>query len=150
MQRSENFVIAFVLALLGCYWFKMTMDLPQTATTTLYGPRFFPQLILGGLFLCIVLFLWKGIRQMWSKSNRSAGVNRVAFMNRKVIILFLFVLGYIFLFERIGFCLSSILYIILAQLLFGIRSKFVLFLISPGVIIVLNMLFVIVFKIPVP
>lgn len=144
MQRSENFIIALVLALLSSYWLKMSMTLPQTATTTLYGPRFFPQLILEGLFLCIVIFLWKGLRQLKNKYQTETLVKP------KVLILLLIIVGYIFLFERVGFGIASIIYIIVAQLLFGIRNKLILFLISPCIIVALNVLFVVIFKIPVP
>lgn len=151
MQRYENFVIAFVLALISGYWLNMTLSLPQSASTALYGPRFFPQLILGGLVICTLLFLWNGFQQRDTQRN----VQAQSFLfhrlwKDKLLILLLLVVGYVFLFERIGFCLSSILYIVIAQLLFGIRNKVILFFVSPAVILALNALFVTVFKIPVP
>ena len=150
MQRYENVIIALVLLLLDGYWLKMTMALPQNASTTLYGPRFFPQVIMIGILLCRWIFFWKGVQQK-SYVSKDGDVIKCQEGNRnKVLALLVLFLGYIILFEQIGFFLSSVIYIILAQIVFGIRNKIILCLVSPGVILVLNILFVIVFKIPVP
>lgn len=150
MRKYENFIIAAVLILLDGYWLRMTWNLPVTASTTLYGPRFFPTVIMVGIFICSLFFLWKGFKERNALVKDEDVIKCEAGNRKKVIILAVLVLFYIILFERIGFALSSIIYIIIAQLIFGIRNKIILFLISPTVIIGLNVLFVMVFKIPVP
>jgi len=149
MKRYENFIIAFVLLILDGYWMKMTLALPQNSSTTIYGPRFFPQVIMAGIFLCALLFLWKGVRQ-WKAVLEDDDITKCHGDKRKIVALMILFFCYVLLFNQIGFFISSVIYIIIAQIIFGIRNKVVLFLVSPSVILILNVLFVMMFKIPVP
>lgn len=150
MSRNENFLIALTLLLIDGYWLKITLELPQSASTTIYGPSFFPMVIIAGIFICSMMFLWSGFRQKPVKT-KDDDITKCQESNRnKVIAFIVLVVGYVFLFQQIGFFLASVLYIVIGQYIFGIRNKLVMFVVSPAVILALNILFVQAFKIPIP
>ena len=149
MKRYENFIIAIALLLLDAFWAFNTLALPADPSTP-YDTRFFPFLIIGGLALCSVIFIIKGFTEKPKQMSDEDLIKCEAGNRKKVLMLILLVFVYIALFEFLGFFLSSLIYLIVAQIIFGVRSKVTLFAVTPAILLVLNVVFVMAFKIPLP
>ncbi|MEL7566206.1 MAG: tripartite tricarboxylate transporter TctB family protein [Dehalobacterium sp.] len=147
MKIRENFTIAIVLGLTAGFWIYMTAELPKVVSGEKYGPAYFPRIIIFGLIVCSALFLFMGIKNF----KKDQGVVLITKENTIKCLIFTVILSiYGVLFIKIGFIASSIMFLIVALWLFGVRSKKVFFLYSPVLVVLLNLLFSHVFSIPLP
>lgn len=147
MKIRENFAIAIVLGLMAGFWIYMTAELPKVVSGEKYGPAYFPKVIIFALIVCSALFLFKGIRDL----KKDQGVVIITKENSIKCLIFTVILSiYGILFIKIGFWASSIIFLIAALWLFGVRSKIVLFLYPPIFVVLLNLLFTSVFRIILP
>ncbi|WP_158232536.1 tripartite tricarboxylate transporter TctB family protein [Sporosarcina sp. P13] len=135
--------VLLIFSLIGYFYStKLAVD-----STIKYGPDFFPKLVFSLLaFTSVILLLTAILRFKRSKEFVS--------MSQKVIfgvVLFIVVLiGYIGLFFLTGFIISTIIFLLIGQWLFGIRKIPILIATSILLPFVLYFVFTFLFKIPLP
>lgn len=117
------------------------------STNVFYGPDFFPKLItvfmmvLGGYMLVTSLIHRR-------KSTVSFEFNKQTVI--KIAVFILLMAGYFFLFFVVGFIISSIVFLLLAQWIFGVKNKITIIAVSILVPIALYLFFTQLFNIPIP
>lgn len=114
-----------------------------------YGPDFFPKLILILLALTSALLVVGAVLKL--KKDSDSPAIRIDRSTVGKILLFVGVLiAYILLFFVAGFIVSTILFLLVAQWIFGVRKLALLGTVSVIVPVVLYFVFTTAFKIPLP
>lgn len=145
-MRNEIRDISFSILLIGLSIGGIFLA-NQFQTDALYGPDFFPKLILYILIFCSVLLLIKVIIN-YKKNSVHVSFNKVTGIKITAFIILLII--YINLFFWIGFIFSTIIFLLIAQYIFGMRKYIQLILISVAVPILLHFIFSYLFQIPLP
>ncbi|MCG3088263.1 tripartite tricarboxylate transporter TctB family protein [Sporosarcina cyprini] len=114
-----------------------------------YGPDFFPKLILALLAIASVFLVTGAAFRMRQEAGPSpTQFDRAAI--GKILALIVVLIAYILLFSVTGFIISTILFLLVAQWIFGIRKILLLGTVSIVVPVVLYIVFTMAFKIPLP
>ena len=137
-------IILLVLCLTG---FLLAGNISVPQDTTGYGPTFFPRLVLILLALLSSILLIKGIRS-YKHDEEKIHFDKDSMLKTAVFIILLLI--YLVLFFVIGFIFSSIIFLFIAQLIFGIRNITKLVVVSVFVPIILYFIFTNLFQIPLP
>lgn len=114
-----------------------------------YGPDFFPKLVLILLGVCSLVLFVKGIMDMKTKQR----VSRLQLDKGLIVSIVLYVIlliVYINLFFVTGFIISTIIFLLIGQYLFGVRKWLRLIVIAIIVPFILYYLFTVLFNIPLP
>lgn len=135
-----------ILLLLSLIGFTMA---GQFGNGQQYGPDFFPKLILTLLAVTSVLLIGGGVLRMKKEKNYKL-IQFDRTLVGKVVLFTVLLIAYIQLFFVAGFIISTILFLLAAQLIFGIRKIVLLVSVSVVLPIVLFFVFTIAFKIPLP
>lgn len=112
-----------------------------------YGSDFFPKLILILLAILSLVLCVKGILNIKNDKSNSSFDKRVFF---RIALFMTLLIVYINLFLVTGFIVSSIVFLIIAQYLFGLRKWLKLVLVSVIMPLILYYLFTVLFNIPLP
>lgn len=113
----------------------------------LYGPDFFPKLItvsmmiIGGYMLIKNLLTFKNSTESFKFDKQTA---------LKILLFILLMAGYFFLFFIVGFIISSIIFLIFAQGIFGVKNKLTIIMVAILVPVGLYLFFTQLFNIPIP
>lgn len=133
--------LLFSLAVIG-YFLAGQIDSPQP-----YGPSFFPKLIIT-LLMIASFFLVVNTILKWKASKETLQLNKNLLLT---ILLFSGVLVvYILLFFITGFIISTIIFLLIAQFIFGVRKPLLLVGISVILPVILFFIFTQAFNIPLP
>lgn len=117
------------------------------ANNEFYGPDFFPKLItismmiLGGYMLVKSLLTFRKSTEAFEFNQQTA---------LKIVLFILLMAGYFLLFFIVGFIISSIIFLIFAQWIFGVKNKLIVIMVSVLVPIGLYLFFTQLFNIPIP
>lgn len=114
---------------------------------TSYGPDFFPKLILIALTVLSFALTIKGFFDFKKDDSRPHIDKKMVMLIIAYIIL---LIVYINLFFMTGFIISTIIFLIIAQYLFGLRKWFTIILVSIIVPFSLYYIFTALFNIPLP
>lgn len=112
-----------------------------------YGPDFFPKIItismmiLGGHMLVKSLLTLKNSKESFKFNQQTA---------LKILLFILLMAGYFLLFFIVGFIISSIIFLLFAQWIFGVKNKLTIIIVSVLVPIGLYLFFTQLFNIPIP
>ncbi|KGR77608.1 tripartite tricarboxylate transporter TctB family protein [Ureibacillus manganicus] len=133
--------LLFSLATIG-FFFTSQIDSNQP-----YGPSFFPKLILTLLMIASIILVVNTIFK-WKASKDT-------FQLDKNILLTIFIftgvlIGYVLLFFVTGFIISTIVFLLVAQFIFGVRKPVLLIGVSVILPILLYLIFTKAFNIPLP
>lgn len=112
-----------------------------------YGPNFFPKIITISMIVLAGYMLVTSLIHA-RKSTKSFEFNKHTAM--KIALFILLMAGYFFLFFVVGFIISSIVFLILAQWIFGVKNKITVLAVSVLVPIGLYLFFTQLFNIPIP
>lgn len=138
--------IGVVLLIFSIAGFMYSNNFKGSSDQT-FGPDFFPKLVLSLLAIMAIVLIISSILNLKESQN-------ILQLDKKIvgkIILFIVVLViYIALFFNVGFIISSILFLLIGQWIFGVRKKILLFAISVSVPLFLYFFFTVLFKIPLP
>lgn len=135
-----------ILLLLSAIGFLMA---GQFGNGQAYGPDFFPKLILTLLAISAALLIVGGALRL----KKEKSVPHIQFDRSAVgrIVLFIALLiTYILLFFWVGFIISTILFLLAAQWIFGLRKVVLLAGVAVILPILLYFIFTMAFKIPLP
>lgn len=135
-----------ILLLLSIVGFTMAGQLGNGQS---YGPDFFPKLILTLLAFTSVLLLGSAAIRL-KRETDSQPIKLDRQMVGKILLFVVVLFAYILLFFVTGFIVSTILFLLAAQWVFGIRKLVLLGSVSVLVPIVLYFVFTLAFKIPLP
>lgn len=135
-------IILLIFCILG-YISTVGFSDPDTS----YGPEFFPKLILVSLAILSLSLTIKGCRNLTKGESKQAFDKKIFFLILSYIILLII---YINLFFITGFIISTIIFLIVGQYLFGLRKWLTLFLIAIIVPFALYYIFTALFNIPLP
>lgn len=117
------------------------------STNEFYGPDFFPKIIT--IFMAIL-----GVYMLISSVLRKRKSTEEFIINKhlitKIILFIVLMAAYFSLFFVVGFIISSIIFLIVAQWIFGVKNKIILFAVSILVPIGLFVFFTQLFNIPIP
>lgn len=114
-----------------------------------YGPDFFPKLILTLLAITSALLVVGAVLKL-KKNSESSPIQIDRSTVGKILLLVGVLIAYILLFFVAGFIVSTILFLLVAQWIFGVRKLVLLGTVSVVLPIVLYFVFTIAFKIPLP
>lgn len=135
-----------ILLLLSVIGFVMAGQFGNGQT---YGPDFFPKLILTLMAIAATLLITGGALRLKKESN----LPRIQFdrlVIGKVILFIVLLITYILLFFMAGFIISTILFLLASQWIFGLRKVGLLVGVSIVLPILLYFIFTMAFKIPLP
>ncbi len=112
-----------------------------------YGPDFLPKLILILLAILSLSLVIKGIVSLKNDHSSNSFDKHIFIL---IVLYIILLIVYINIFFITGFIISTIIFLFIAQYLFGLRKWFRLILVSLIVPFVLYYFFTIVFNIPLP
>src|SRR5699024_3165049 len=137
----------FVLIIFSIFGYLVANEFGDGEKLGSFGPRFFPKLILILLVVLSVSLLIKGIISLKTeKTSIKFNLKKIL----RVAIYIVLLIAYINLFFITGFIFSTIIFLIIAQYLFGMRSWLKLIVISIVTPIILYYFFTGLFNIPLP
>ncbi|WP_424580076.1 tripartite tricarboxylate transporter TctB family protein [Virgibacillus halodenitrificans] len=119
----------------------------RSQTETLYGPDFFPKLVLILLIAFSIVLCIKGFLSLKGESTKWEIDRKLIF---QILLYIILLVIYINLFFIIGFVYSTIVFLLIGQYLFGLRKWIRLILVAIIVPFVLYYLFTNLFNIPLP
>lgn len=135
-------VILFIFSIFG---YIIANDFSEP--NDFYGPDFFPKLILIALAILSLGLGIKGVINLKDDKSKNYLDKKVFFL---ILVYILLLIVYINLFFITGFIISTIIFLIVAQYLFGLRKWITIFLVSIIVPFTLYYLFTALFNIPLP
>lgn len=135
-----------ILLLLSAIGFMMA---GQFGNGQSYGPDFFPKLILTLLAIASVALIAGGALSIKKQKNFSP-IQFDRSVIRKILVFTVLLITYILLFFWAGFIISTILFLLAAQWIFGLRKIPLLVGVSIVLPILLYFIFTMAFKIPLP
>jgi putative tricarboxylic transport membrane protein len=141
-----NTGIGLVFLVLGVFWESLIMELPDAHRFASFGPDFFPEIIVICMIVISVLLI---VTDVMNKNKTST----FHIDSQSAVRLFLAILLsalYIFLLPTAGYLATTIPALFLLLLLFGLRKKVTLVLLSVLVPVGLYLLFEVVLKVLLP
>lgn len=135
-----------ILLLLSIAGFTMASQLGNGQS---YGPDFFPKLVLLLLAFTSILLVGSALIGLKRKSD-SKPIQIDMQTVGKILLFIVLLVAYILLFFVTGFIVSTFLFLLAAQWIFGIRKLVLLGTVSVAVPITLYFVFTLAFKIPLP
>src|SRR5690625_3944213 len=147
MQRGvRDISTGFVLFLFSMFGYLIANEFGGGESLGSFGPSFFPKLVLITLAILSLSLLIKGIVSLKTdKTKININVKKII---RVVFYIFLLII-YINLFFITGFIMSTILFLIISQYLFGVRNWMKIIIISIITPILLYYFFTGLFNIPI-
>jgi putative tricarboxylic transport membrane protein len=142
-------ITGFVLIGAVTLGFMFTFELAEqtSSSTSQFGPAFFPNLILVCMALCAVPLIIKGVRLHYREKEKLS-IDRARMIRISLLIITLIV--YVVLFLTIGFLFSTLLYLVVGQLLFGVKKPSLLLGTTILIPISFYFIFTTLFKVPLP
>lgn len=136
-----------VLLLFALAGYALSMNLVDVNSTAKYGPDFFPKLILATLAIFAIVLVVSGAKKI-RNSKSMLGINKTVVFN--IFLFILILIGYIMLFFTTGFIISTVVFLLIGQWVFGIRKIPVVIVTTITIPIALFFVFTVFFKIPLP
>lgn len=153
MKAKVDLVAGVLLILFVAYGLYLAFQLNATATT-IYGPGFFPKFVLSALGIFSIILLINTLKSMKHKKDKADASNTETVTDYKIVkkILYLIILmiAYVIAFVYFGFFIPTIIFLILAEIIFGIKKAYVIILSSVLSPAIMYFLFVNLFNIPLP
>ena len=119
--RLAHGVTAGAIVLLGAWMLWQAIQLREGPGYAAVGPRTFPLIVGGGILLSGLALLWRSLRGRASPAE--AGSEAAAPTDwRTLLTMAALLLGYVFLFQPLGFVLTSALFLIGGAWALGSRS----------------------------
>lgn len=146
-KEISDISAGIVLLMLSVLGYVAAGNLVDPQSPVKYGPDFFPKLVLSLLAITSFILLVNGIRKI-KTSKEYMDINK-----RKILVILAFIIiliGYIGLFFVTGFIISTIVFLLIGQWIFGVKKVVFLILTSISVPALLYFLFSTFFKIPLP
>src|SRR5699024_2666321 len=117
------------------------------STGDLYGPDLFPKLISIIIGILGLYLLISSVINLKNYKNILDINHNLVF---KIIIFIIVITASFYLFSLVGFIISSVLFLVVAQLIFGVKNYLAITLVSIFVPLALYLFFTQVFNIPIP
>ncbi|WP_019377487.1 tripartite tricarboxylate transporter TctB family protein [Virgibacillus halodenitrificans] len=148
-MRSSIKDISTGILLIGfsVFMYLIANSFGRSQTETLYGPDFFPKLVLILLIAFSIVLCIKGFLSLKGESTKWEIDRKLIF---QILLYIILLVIYINLFFIIGFVYSTIVFLLIGQYLFGLRKWIRLILVAIIVPFVLYYLFTNLFNIPLP
>ena len=117
-MRKGNIVVSIIMLILGGFVLYTTSTFPETSGNVV-GPGFFPSIVaIGLLILGIVLFIQNTVIKSENREVEFFGKD-----NMKSYLIMLITLVYLIGMSFVGFLVSSIIYLTILMIMYGIGSK---------------------------
>jgi len=152
----KDFIVGIIALIIGLFFTLLSKDMPLLIARGYPGPSFFPLILSIISIICGVILILKSIKRLKS-SKEFTSILKVdtfirVFKDKEVLnaIKFIFItVIYIALIPYLGFLLTSLIYMLLVQVVYGV-STFKALGISSVMIFFIYILFIGILKVVVP
>jgi putative tricarboxylic transport membrane protein len=149
MYLELIFNVALILLL--AYFFYLSGDyVGQRISSDFFGPKGFPQLLIVLAILILVYLTVQLIRRNFIRLKESAAQVSDTRGYLRLLVSFVILTGYVFLFERLGYIVSTFLFILLLPTAFGYKVSIKLVAFSLVLTLVMVLCFGTLFSTPLP
>lgn len=145
-KLGVNSIIGLIFISFSIFWLTMINGLPEGTKLAAYGPKFFPKIITYGIIIVSIALI---IQDFISENKTTKFEYEVADV-KKVLLLIALMVAYLFLMPIVGYVVTTIIALFLTLLLFGLKNKKSLILISILFPVLSNILFQTFLKVGLP
>lgn len=160
MSRRADYIFSTTIILFSTVLLILTFQIPETSSTYIIGPRFWPAFLLIFMLILGVLLLFKTfIKDNADKKKNDSEVElaeevpvdgEVESRGPFIFIMITVVIGYILLINVLGFLVSTIVFMYLGNILLGTKNQLTAILTSVIGTLVLLFVFSNLLSIPLP
>lgn len=122
MRNTKDIYISLVVLGIVALGVLQTSTLPPAPSGSQYGPAFFPNIILGIMGISALLLLCRSLRSLPQSEKKQLPTEEWWRVALRVLLFIVLFAAYIAGFLYLGFLISSVGFIAVAQVLFGRRS----------------------------
>ena len=145
-KMGVNSIIGMIFIAFSIFWNILIKKLPTGTKLAVYGPKFFPQIVIGGIIIVSILLIIQDIANKDNKIKFEFEKTDVL----KVIVLVIVIIGYLLLMPITGYIISTIVALGITLWLFGLRNPRNFILASILFPVLSNILFQTVLKVGLP
>jgi len=126
----------------------------ESVSTTIYGPGFFPKIVLVALGFFTLVLLINTIKKI-KNSNEKSDVKSfkrilISTIAKRVLLFIVLLIAYVTSFVYFGFLIPTVIFLIIAQIVFTVKKAYIIALSSIAGSVIMYLLFVNLFNIPLP